>query len=175
MKKNSFMILALVLFYFTALPVNGADRRISGTYNPRTGDTALDTTLGNLNVRTQGNNLSEFISNMSLSYRIPRIEIENLLFKVKMPPADVYMTVGLASISNKPVDAVVNEYRANKDKGWGVIAKRLGIKPGSKDFKALKNGGSLQLEKVKGKGKGKGTNKKKTEKKTGKGKKFKNR
>ena len=164
--KNIFII-ALILFYIAVLPAHGAGRGISGTYNPRTGDTALDTTLGNLNIQTQGENLSDFISNLSLSYKIPRIEIENLLYKVKMLPADVYMTVGLANISNKPVDVVVNEYRANKDKGWGVIAKRLGIKPGSKEFKALIKGGSTQLEKVKGKSRDK------PEKKPGKSKKAK--
>lgn len=167
--KKLFIIILLILSYVTVLPIYAADRGISGSYNPRTGDTALDTTLGNLNIRTQGKNLSDFISNLNLSYKIPRIEIENLLYKVKMPPADVYMTVGLASISNKPVDVVADEYRANKDKGWGVIAKRLGIKPGSKEFKSLKKGGTVQLEKVKSKGKGK------IKKKSGKEKKFKNK
>ncbi|MFC1891333.1 hypothetical protein ACFLZT_02970 [Thermodesulfobacteriota bacterium] len=161
--KKIFAILVLILFYIVVPPSYSADRGMSGTYNPRTGDATLDSTLGNLNIQTQGKNLSDFISNLSLSYKIPKIEIENLLFKVKMPPADVYMAVGLAKISNKPVDEVVNEYKTNKGKGWGVIAKQLGIKPGSRDFKTLKNGGALQLDKVKGKGKSK--NEKKSEKK----------
>ena len=73
-----------------------------------------------------------------------------------MTPADVYMTVGIAKITNKSIDEVVGEYKANKGKGWGVIAKRLGIKPGSKEFHALKEGGSVELEKAKAKGQGKG-------------------
>ncbi|MFC1533202.1 BON domain-containing protein [Thermodesulfobacteriota bacterium] len=78
-----------------------------------------------------------------------------MIDKLKMTASDVYMTVGIAKITNKPIDEVVDEYKANKDKGWGVIAKRLGIKSGSKEFHALKKGGSVELEKVKGKDKDK--------------------
>jgi hypothetical protein len=101
---------------------------------------------------------------LSLSYNIPRIRIEDLLYKVKMTPADVYMTVGLAKIIGKPIDVVVGEYEANRGKGWGVIAKRLGIKPGSKEFHALKKGGAGELEKAKGKSQDKGKAKKKSKK-----------
>ena len=59
------------------------------------------------------------------------------------------MTIGLAKIINRPVDVVVNEYNANKGQGWGVIAKQLDIKPGSKKFHALKKGGFSLLEKTK--------------------------
>jgi hypothetical protein len=31
-------------------------------------------------------------------------------------------------------------YKQSKGKGWGVIAKELGIKPGSPEFHALKRG-----------------------------------
>jgi hypothetical protein len=34
----------------------------------------------------------------------------------------------------------VPTYQASKGKGWGVIAKELGIKPGSPAFHALKEG-----------------------------------
>jgi hypothetical protein len=56
---------------------------------------------------------------------------------------------------------------ANKGKGWGVIAKNLGIKPGSAEFHALKRGdlsftgepGAGEGQKGQGKGKGKGRGK----------------
>ncbi len=166
--KKIIMTLTIVIFLITGLPAYGGDNSASATYNARTGDATFDTTLGDLNVQTKGRNLSDFISNLSLSYNIPRIKIEDLLFKVKMTPADVYITVGLSKITNKPVDVVVDEYKANKGKGWGVITKRLGIKPGSKEFHDIKKGGSAQLEKVKEKGKGK---EKKKSKKAKKGKK----
>jgi hypothetical protein len=65
-------------------------------------------------------------------------------------------------MSNRPIDYVIEKYKAEKGKGWGVLAKSLGIKPGSKDFHALKQGQDLYVDKdrgkgkVKGKGKGKG-------------------
>ena len=163
--KIIIMTLTIVIFLITGLPTYGGDNSASATYNARTGDATFDTTLGDLNVQIEGRNLSDFISNLSLSYNIPRIKIEDLLFEVKMTPADVYITVGLSKITNKPVDVVVEEYKANKGKGWGVIAKRLGIKPGSKEFHDLKKGGSEQLEKVKEKGKGKEKKKSKKAKK----------
>ena len=145
--------LALVPLLINGIPVYGGDTGATATYRAKTGDATFDATLGNLNIQTQGGNLSEFISNLSLSYNIPKIKIEDLIFKVKMTPADAYMTVGIASIIKKPTDIVVKEYRANRGKGWGVIAKRLGIKPGSKEFHALKNGANGELKKAKGKSK----------------------
>jgi len=59
-----------------------------------------------------------------------------------------------------------NEYRSGKAKGWGALAKSLGIKPGSKEFHALKNGHDLHDDKDRGeeKDKGKGKDKDKGKK-----------
>jgi hypothetical protein len=69
-------------------------------------------------------------------------------------------------MTQKPPETVLHVYQANRGKGWGVIAKSLGIKPGSREFHALKRGdfylsggpgaGPGQGQ---GKGKGKGHNK----------------
>jgi len=168
--KKVLITLTLILLVVTGLPAYGGDSGLSAAYNARTGDTMLDTTLGDLNLNTHGENLSDFISNLSLSYNVPRLKIEYLIDKVRMTPADVYMTVGIAKITNRSIDEVVDEYKVNKGKGWGVIAKQLGIKPGSKEFHALKNGGSTELEKVK-KGKDKDKNKGKGKKGSKKGEK----
>lgn len=39
---------------------------------------------------------------------------------------------------------VCNQIKTNKGNGWGNLAKSLGIKPGSQEFKALKAGGDLK-------------------------------
>ena len=137
------------------------------TYKPRTGDASLDATLGDLNVHTHGDSVPEFIDNISVSYNIPRVRVENWVYKVQMVPADVVMTVLIAKLLGIDVDVVVNKYKARRGKGWGVIAKELGIKPGSKEFHALKNGAFGELEKAKGKGKDKGKNKGKKGKNSG--------
>ena len=171
MMRKAILNLALVLLFLISASAYGGDRSVSATYDARTGDSALDTTLGDLNVQTHGRDLSDFISNLSLSYNIPKIKIEDLLYRVEMTPADAYMTVGIAKFTNKSIDEVVDEYKTNKGKGWGVIAKRLGIKPGSKEFHALKEGGLVELEKAKGKGNDKGDGKGKSKKGSKKSKK----
>jgi len=54
------------------------------------------------------------------------------------------------------------KYKSDKGQGWGALAKSLGIKPGSREFHALKRGHDLYDEKpgYKSKGKGKGKSKK---------------
>jgi len=81
-------------------------------------------------------------------------------------PADAYMCLRLGEMSNKPPEYVAEKYKTGKKKGWGALAKSLGIKPGSAEFHALKRGqdlfgddmgkGAGQQGSGKGKGKGKG-------------------
>lgn len=69
--------------------------------------------------------------------------------------ADAYMVMRLGEISGHDVDYVAEKYKANKGKGWGVLAKSLGIKPGSRAFKALKRGDDLERDSDEKHGKGK--------------------
>lgn len=79
-------------------------------------------------------------------------------------PADAYMVFRLGEISQLPADQVLVEYKRSSGKGWGVIAKNLGIKPGSAAFHALKQGHDLYKAgngKDNGKGSGKAKGKRK--------------
>jgi hypothetical protein len=71
-------------------------------------------------------------------------------------------------MTHKQPEVVMATYESHKGKGWGVIAKELGIKPGSAEFHALKRGdfvlsgapgGGSDNRQAKGAGKGKGHNK----------------
>jgi len=53
-------------------------------------------------------------------------------------PADAYIVFRLGEIAHQPVDRVLEHYKADKNRGWGVLAKSLGIKPGSPEFHDLK-------------------------------------
>ena len=75
-------------------------------------------------------------------------------------PADAYMVLRLGEMSAKPTDYVIEKYRSGKGKGWGALAKGLGIKPGSREFHALKNGDDL-YNSNRGKDKGKDKDKRK--------------
>ena len=72
-------------------------------------------------------------------------------------PSDAYMVLRLAEMAKLPSARVMSEYKPGK--GWGVVAKNLGIKPGSPEFHALKGSQDLYIdftkeqEKAKGKGK----------------------
>jgi hypothetical protein len=108
-----------------------------------------------MNVRAEADR-NGFRAQISTRFKIGNAEVKVVLGNVDSP-ADAYMVLRLGEMSGKPVDFVLKQYQAQKGKGWGVLAKSLGIKPGSPEFKALKAGHDLNGKAVKGKGKrGKG-------------------
>jgi len=48
------------------------------------------------------------------------------------------MATVLARRSNRKVGEIAAEYKQNQGQGWGVMAQRMGIKPGSPAFKEMK-------------------------------------
>ncbi|MGB9698967.1 MAG: hypothetical protein ACPL5I_06230 [Thermodesulfobacteriota bacterium] len=114
--------------------------------------------IKDFNIRAEADP-SGFRARLAARFKIGDAEIGAVIGNTERP-ADAYMVCRLAEMSSKPVDYVMQEYRSNKTKGWGVIAKNLGIKPGSKEFHALKRGDDLYLEKDAGKPKSKGKSKK---------------
>jgi len=124
-----------------------------------TGNSEMDADLSKINVNAKLD-FGAFKTNLNLSYNISEKKIDYLSISVKMEPAEIYLALELAKLSGKSIDDVVEIYKVHKEKGWGYIAKQIGIKPGSPEFHKLK-------ENVKNKGsKGKGkSNKGKTGKK----------
>jgi len=97
--------------------------------------------LSNLNLKAEADS-SGYRIKLATRFNIGDSEVKVVLGKVDSP-SDAYMILRLGELSNRPVDEVMNVYRANRKKGWGVIAKSLGIKPGSSEFHALKRGHDL--------------------------------
>ncbi len=85
-------------------------------------------------------------------FQVGDIKIRTVLGNVEKP-SDAYMLLRLGEMSNQPIDYVIEKYKVKKGKGWGVLAKSLGIKPGSKDFHALKESQNLYYDKNRDKGK----------------------
>jgi len=110
-----------------------------------------------------------FSVKLSTQFGFPLPRVQAIIKTVGLP-ADAFMCLQLSQMTNKQPERVVQTYKRNKKKGWGAIAKELGIKPGSAEFHALKSGdftftgkrgvktGKGQ-DKRKGKGKGKGRKK----------------
>jgi len=100
-----------------------------------------------------------FNSDISAEFGIPIPKLNEMRSKFGMKNGDIYMACELGKQANKPIDDVIEQYKKNKTKGWGFIAKEMGIKPGSPEFKALKAKSKAKHEKMKGKNKGKGKKK----------------
>ncbi|TAL25248.1 MAG: hypothetical protein EPN94_05660 [Nitrospirae bacterium] len=114
----------------------------------------LENLIGTINAQAKAD-LPGFKADLSAQFGVPVPDVD-ILVKTLPTPGDVYMTLRIGQIANKPTEVIIKEYKANRGKGWGVIAHRLGIKPGSKEFHALKRGDIIikgESGKVKGKGK----------------------
>ena len=116
--------------------------------------------IKDLNIQAQADP-SGFRARLGARFRIGDAEINAVISNVDYP-GDAYMVLRLGEMSHHPTDYVIRQYKSDKGKGWGALAKSLGIKPGSEEFHALKNGHDLYDDKNKGggedkeKGKGKG-------------------
>ena len=115
--------------------------------------------IRNFNIKAEADP-SGFRARLEARFQVGDVKIKTVLGNVEKP-ADAYMLLRIGEMSNRPIVHVIEKYKAEKGKGWGVLAKSLGIKPGSKDFHALKQGQGLYDDKnrgkakVKSKGKGK--------------------
>lgn len=101
-------------------------------------DSSLDFALTQLNAAARLD-FGSYKANIGLSYNLSASKIEYMHITLRMQPSDIFMAAELSVLCGKPIDHVVVVYRKHKHKGWGYIAKQLGIKPGSAKFHALKN------------------------------------
>ncbi len=153
MKKLSLVLIGIVIFSTTFAQTAF-----------KSGSAQLDTDLNTINTSAKLD-FGKFKTNISLSYNTSEKKINYMSTTVKMQPADIYMAFEISKITRKPIDDVIVVYKNNKSKGWGYMAKQLGIKPGSAEFHALKGDASGKAKKNKGKGNGNGKNKSKGKKK----------
>lgn len=119
------------------LLASAANAQVVG-YNFRSGDAWVDTRLYEVN--DYGMRYRDpFISEMTTYYGAPRSLVTDL-FGRNWSAGDIFMACAIAKIAGVPCVNVVRSYEADRGQGWGNIAKRMGIKPGSPEFHRLKNG-----------------------------------
>lgn len=111
-----------------------------------TGDATLDSHLKSISAEAK-KDLATFKANLVTTYGTTNDKV-NSFFTAGMDPGDVVMAYEVMKITKKPSTEVIRVYKASKSKGWGVMAKELGIKPGSKEFHALKDSCGKNKEKV---------------------------
>jgi hypothetical protein len=131
--KHKLATLALTL----GLVASAGASAITIGYRPRTGDIWVDTHLTDINRYGRMDN-DYFIDDVVSSFGAPRYFVRDLLVTRRWEPADIYYACALANVVNRPCMDVVRDYGDDRGQGWGVIAKRMGIKPGSAEFHELK-------------------------------------
>ncbi len=113
----------------------------------RTGDRTLDSVLEQLNTQASVDP-DGFIRQLSARHSVPERDIRQAQETYGFGAADIFMATALAQATHRPVVSVAEEYQKNQGKGWGVIAKDMGIKPGSREFKQLKSGARGSLDRL---------------------------
>ncbi|RDZ27214.1 hypothetical protein [Lysobacter silvisoli] len=108
-------------------------------WDPRSGDAWVDTWLGDIN-RYGGRYREPFVDEMVRNYGAPRDLVNDLLGSRRWAPGDVYYACALAQVLGRPCRYVVDEWERSHGEGWGVVAQRMGMKPGSPEFHRLKRG-----------------------------------
>lgn len=138
MKHMNLKALALALAIgAVSAPLAAQDFAIG--WNPRSGDVWVDQRLGDIN--NYGTRYRDpFVNEMVRYYGAPRDLVTDLLVSRNWAPGDVYYACSIAHILGIPCRNVVNEWDRNHGQGWGVVAQRMGIKPGSAEFHRLKRG-----------------------------------
>jgi hypothetical protein len=114
--------------------------------------------MRDFNIRAEADPVG-FRARLEARFKVGDLEI-NAVLGHTANPADGYMLFRLGEIAHQPIKRVIEHYEVQKGQGWGVLAKSLGIKPGSKEFHELKQHQDLYDEngggKTKSHGKGKG-------------------
>lgn len=148
MKKSLAGLVLTLGLAFTAGAQAVVDNFAFG-FSPRTGDAWVDTQLGDINVFARGNT-DGFIDDVVVSYGAPRYLVRELYYDRRWAPGDIYYACAIAYQLRRPCLEIVDIYQRDHGQGWGVIAQRLGIKPGSPAFHALKGNVGKGHGKMKG-------------------------
>lgn len=127
-----------LLFGLVLLAASAAAQDFAYPWAPRTGDPWVDAQLADINqygARWPG----PFADELARYYGAPRSLVDELL-QQRWAPGDIYFACALAQAAGRPCRAVVEEWDQHHGEGWGALAQRLGIKPGSAAFHQLKRG-----------------------------------
>jgi hypothetical protein len=108
-------------------------------WNPRSGDTWVDMRLADMNQYGQ-RYPGPFIDEITRYHGAPRSLVNELLTDRHWAPGDIYFACALAQVVGQPCRVVADAWERDHAQGWGAIAKRMGIKPGSEQFHRLKRG-----------------------------------
>lgn len=131
--------LALVLALAGGISASVAAQDVVPDWNPRTGDAWVDQTLGDINAYG-ARYRDAFIDELVRYHGAPRDYVTDLLVEQRWAPGDVYYACAIAQVAGRSCRYVADAWQRDHGEGWGALAKRMGIEPGSDEFHRLKNG-----------------------------------
>jgi hypothetical protein len=134
--KRALLAVALIL---AGIAGPAAAQEQAASWNPRSGDAWVDTWLGDIN-RYGARYPEAFVDEMVRYHNAPRELVVDLMERRHWLPGDVYYACALAAVLGRPCRFVVDSYEVDPAQGWGALAQRLGVKPGSPEFHRLKQG-----------------------------------
>lgn len=102
------------------------------------GDKDLDAAISKINAHANAD-IKIFKREVGIDFGIEEGKLDHIMVKYKMQPADVVFGLEVSKRCHKDVEEVAECYTKNKNKGWGQIAKEMGIKPGSQEFHEMKS------------------------------------
>ena len=113
--------------------------------------------VDSLNVSARSDH-SRFNRDVALEFGISAAKVERLVGGLGSA-GDVYLSLKISKLSRRSVSDVVRIRQSSPGVGWGNVAKQMGIKPGSAEFKQLKQKPGKK-QKTSGRGKNKNKSKK---------------
>jgi len=131
-------IAAVFAALLAALPAAPA-QDYAFAWDPRTGDAWVDQALGDINAYGQRYRAA-FVDELVRYHDAPRDYIEALLESGRWAPGDVYYACAIGQAVGRSCRYVAEAWERAHGEGWGVLAQRLGIAPGSNAFDRLKRG-----------------------------------
>jgi hypothetical protein len=137
-RNPAIRVFSLAAALAAVLGAGNASAQATG-WDPRTGDAWVDTWLGDIN-RYGSRYQQPFIDEMVRYHGAPRELVTGLLDERGWAPGDVYYACAIAQLIGRPCRYVADQWQDHRDEGWGALAQRLGIEPGSPEFHRLKNG-----------------------------------
>jgi hypothetical protein len=102
---------------------------------PNTGDSDVDKRISEINIGAKSD-YEGYKKEMTKQFGVSSGEVDRYVKQQKLDPGDVYYGSVLARETNRSVSDIMTKYE--KTRGWGKVAKDLGIQPGSEQFHNLK-------------------------------------
>lgn len=83
--------------------------------------------------------IKNFNNKLSQQFGVPVPNVDAIVKNVPNP-ADAFMVLQISQMANVAPEVVLQRYQRSRGQGWGRLAQDMGIRPGSREFFALKNG-----------------------------------